>query len=72
MADKKTDNIYDVKFNLRDDEIRKLELLHAQINEDLNDIVREYVKISGNRNLSVKKSKKFTKLLRDGERTFKK
>ena len=64
---KKTpDNIFDVAFTKRDEEITKLEFQRSDVEEDLEEAIKEFVKISKLRRFKRKK-KRLTPLLKDAK-----
>ncbi|MBQ8380318.1 MAG: hypothetical protein IJY18_00330 [Clostridia bacterium] len=69
MAKKIQDSVYDVVFNERDAEILRLEMMKADIEEDIETAISEFVKISKKRKFKEKKrkKKKLCKLLLDGK-----
>lgn len=64
MAKKETENVYEVPFTERDTEIRKLEFQRADVEEDLEEAIREFISITKKRKLG-KKMKKVPSVLRD-------
>ena len=62
----KKKDIYDIAFNERDDRILELEFESRNLEEDIEDAIKAYIKAGGPRKLKGKK-KKFTKAL-DGLR----
>ena len=66
MAKNKKNDTYDIVFNERDNRIAELEFESNNIEEDIEDSIRDYIRAGGPRKLKGKK-KKFTKAL-DGLR----
>lgn len=60
------DNVFDVAFNKRDEEIIALEFQRADIEEDLEQAIAEFISISKLKSLK-KKKKKISPLLKDAK-----
>ena len=60
---KEYEEIYSIAFNKRDEEIMRLESERVSIARELEELMREYVKISGNKRLLPKKRKVSSLLL---------
>lgn len=63
---KTPENVFDVDFTKRDEEIMKLEFQRADVEEDLEDAISEFIKISKLGSLKRKK-KRLTPLLKDAK-----
>ena len=67
MSKKKTpDSVFDVAFTKRDEEITALEFQREDIDEDLEEAIEEFIKISKLRSLKRKK-KRLSPLLKDAK-----
>ena len=64
MAKKEEHNVYEVPFTERDLEIRRLEFQRSDVEEDLEDAIKEFISITKKRKLR-KRTKKIPKVLRD-------
>ena len=65
MPKQEYERIYSIAFTKRDEEIRRLEAERADITEELESLMREYAKVSGNKHCLPKK-RKLSPLLLDG------
>lgn len=67
MAKKKApESVFDVAFTKRDEEITALEFQRADIEEDLEEAIDEFIKISKLRSLK-RRRKRLTPLLKDAK-----
>ncbi len=64
MAKKTPESVFDIAFTKRDEEIRRLELQKSDVEEDLDEAIEEFLKLSKKSNLKLKK-KHIVKALRD-------
>ena len=64
MAKKEPTSVYEVPFTERDLEIRRLEFQRSDVEEDLEDAIKEFISITKKRKLR-KRTKKIPKVLRD-------
>ena len=62
---KASNNVFEIAFTERDREIMELELQRSEVEEDLEDAIKEFVKISKQRQFKRKK-KRLSPLLKDG------
>lgn len=65
MVRRQKDSIYGAEITEREAEIRKLEQMRADLEKELEDTVREYVRAGGSKKL-LRKKRKLTPLLLDG------
>ena len=63
MAKTNSDEIYDIAFTERDSYIATLENRSLELEEDIEEAIRLYVKAGGEKKLKRKKKKKFTAAL---------
>jgi hypothetical protein len=67
MAKKrKKENVFNIAFNERDEEIRRLELQRSDAEEDLEEAIAEFLKLSGKKGLKRRKSR-IAKVLLDSK-----
>ncbi len=66
MAKKPPESVFDIAFTKRDEEIRGLELQKSDIEQDLDDAINEFLKLSKKSQLKLKK-KRIVKVLRDSK-----
>lgn len=59
-------NLYDIAFNERDKEIKKIELMRKHVEADIEEAINQYVKAGGNRKFKKKKKNKVSPLIDDG------
>ena len=70
MSKNEYERIYTIAFTQRDDEIRRLEAERADIAEELEALVSEYVKAGGDKSL-LRKKRRLLPMLLDGYDTKK-
>lgn len=63
---KTPENVFDIAFTKRDEEILALEFQRSDVEEDLEEAIKEFVKISKQRRFKRKK-KRLTPLLKDAK-----
>ena len=59
-------NLYDIAFNERDKEIKKIELMRKHVESDIEETILQYVKAGGNRKFKKKKAAKVSPIVADG------
>ena len=64
MAKREPTSVYEVPFTERDLEIRRLEFQRSDVEEDLEEAIREFIAITKKRKLK-KRTKKVPSVLRD-------
>lgn len=67
MAKSSEKNVYEIEFTKRDDEIKRLELMRADIEEELEETMKAFVKAGGDRRLKRAKRVRVTSTLLDGK-----
>ena len=65
MPKNEYERIYTIAFTQRDDEIRRLEAERADISEELEALISEYVKAGGDKSF-LRKKRKLVPILLDG------
>lgn len=63
---KTPENIHDLSFTKRDEEIRKLEFQRKDVEEDLEDAIEEFIRITGFKSFKREK-KRLSPLLQDAK-----
>ena len=63
---KKIDNVFNIAFNERDEEIRRLEIQRSDIEEDMEEAIAEFIKLSKKRYLKIGKPR-IAKVLLDSK-----
>ncbi len=66
MAKKSPDSVFDIAFTKRDEEIRRLELQKSDVEEDLEEAIEEFIKLSKKSHLKIRK-RRVVKVLRDSK-----
>lgn len=63
---KKVDNVFDIAFNKRDEEIRRLEFQKSDAEEDMEEAINEFIKLSGKSSFKIRK-RRIAKVLLDSK-----
>jgi len=63
---KKVDNVFDIAFNKRDEEIRRLEFQKSDAEEDMEEAINEFIKLSGKSCFKIRK-RRIAKVLLDSK-----
>ena len=63
---RKNENVFNIAFNERDEEIRRLELQRSDAEEDLEEAISEFLKLSKMRGLRLRK-RRIAKVLLDSK-----
>ncbi len=64
MNKRQPDSIYNIAFTKRDEEIRRLEFQKSDVEEDLDEAITEFLKLSKKSHMKLKK-KRIVKVLMD-------